>query len=83
MAKKRQGTKATRPRPPKAVLAVLAARIKELRGEKGWSQDTLAFESGIHRTFIAGLEVGRRNPSLATLARLADALNVPVKALFE
>ena len=73
----------TRPRPPKKVARALAIRIKELRDKKGWSQERLAEESEIHRTFIAGIEVGGRNPSLATLARLADALGVKVKDLFE
>jgi transcriptional regulator with XRE-family HTH domain len=35
----------------------------------GWSQDDLALKSGIHRTYVASLETGRRNPSLDGLAR--------------
>jgi len=53
----------------------------DLRKERGWSQDELAHQSGIHRTFIAGVEVGDRNPSLATLARLAEALEVTIPEL--
>jgi transcriptional regulator with XRE-family HTH domain len=80
---KARGKKGPRPRPPKLIAAALARRIKELRAERNLSQDKLAEESGIHRTFIAGLEVGTRNPSLATLARLARALGVPIRELFE
>lgn len=73
----------TRPRPPRKVVRALALRLKQLREERGWSQEKLSEESEIHRTFIAGVEVGKRNPSLATLARLADALGVEIKDLFE
>jgi transcriptional regulator with XRE-family HTH domain len=74
---------ASRPRPPRKIAAALASKLKSLREERGWSQYRLAEESGIHRTFIAGVEVGNRNPSLATLARLAQALEVPIRALFD
>ena len=36
-------------------------RIKELRGKLGISQEELGFRSGVHRTYIASLEVGNRN----------------------
>jgi transcriptional regulator with XRE-family HTH domain len=57
-------------------LAVRAARI-----EHGWSQERLSVESGLDRTYVSGLERGRRNPALQTLARLADALDVPLSEL--
>jgi transcriptional regulator with XRE-family HTH domain len=83
VAKRRTGTPGQKARPPKAIAAALANRIKALRKERGVSQYDLADSSGIHRTFIAGIEVGARNPSLASLAKLADALKVPIKGLFE
>ena len=50
--------------------------IKKFRLKKGWSQEDLAFESDIHRTYISGLERGVRNPTIVVVARLAKALGV-------
>ena len=55
--------------------------LKRIRKEKGWSQEVLAFESGLHRTYISGIERGARNPTVIILARLAETLNVAVSAL--
>jgi transcriptional regulator with XRE-family HTH domain len=51
------------------------ARIS-LRHLKGWSQEALAFEAGLHRTFIAHVERQARNISLDNLERIAIALGV-------
>ncbi len=72
----------TRPRPPQHLAKALGKRIRDLRGQYDWSQERLAEESGLHRTFIAGIEVGLRNPSLASLARIAKALRVEISDLF-
>jgi len=40
-------------------------------------------EAGIHRSYLAGIESGRRNPSLQNIAKIAKALGVPVAALFD
>jgi transcriptional regulator with XRE-family HTH domain len=37
----------------------------------------------MHRTYLGGIEVARRNPSLRNLIRIARALGVPVKTLFD
>jgi len=47
-----------------------------LRGERGWSQEALAFEAGLHRTFIAHVERQARNISLDNLERIAQALGL-------
>ena len=49
-------------------------RIKELRNKLGISQEELAFRSEIHRTYIASLEVGKRNVSIETLEKVVNAL---------
>ncbi|MGA3072641.1 MAG: helix-turn-helix transcriptional regulator [Bryobacteraceae bacterium] len=49
----------------------LAVRIPAIRAARGWSQERLAEESGIHRTYLGGIEAARRNPSLRNLIRLA------------
>lgn len=65
-----------------AVATSLGQRIRELRQEKGWSQEHLASEAGMHRTYMWGIERGVRNPSLRHLTCLADALGVSIAALF-
>ena len=65
------------------IVRELAVRIRQLRHSKGWSQEKLAEEAGMHRTYLGGIEVARRNPSLRNLIRIARALGVPVKALFD
>lgn len=54
----------------------LAANIVALRHEKGWSQEALAFECGLHRTFIAHVERLARNIAVDNIERIATALGV-------
>ncbi len=58
------------------------ARVRVLRTTKGWSQERLAAEAKLDRTYIGGIERGERNPSLVNIHRLAKALNVAVRDLF-
>ena len=55
--------------------------LKRIRKEKGMSQEELAFESGLHRTYISGIERGARNPTVLKLAELAKTLRVSVDQL--
>ncbi len=57
------------------------AQIRAARRRHGMSQDDLAERSGLHRTYIGGIERGERNPSLTNIVRLAGALEVPVADL--
>lgn len=50
--------------------------VQRLRKGRNWSQEDLAFESGLHRTYISGIERGARNPTVLVLKELADALEV-------
>lgn len=47
-----------------------------MRHERGLSQEQLAFEGGLHRTYISLLERGLRSPNLSTVSRLAEVLGV-------
>ena len=52
----------------------LAVNMKRLRKERGWSQEALADEAGLDRTYISGIERVVRNPTLTVLERIATAL---------
>jgi transcriptional regulator with XRE-family HTH domain len=47
-----------------AVAKALGRRVRTLRTAKAWSQERLAEEAGMHRTYMWGIERGTRNPSL-------------------
>ena len=57
--------------------------VRRLREARGWSQEDLAFESGLHRTYISGIERGARNPTVKVLGVVAVALGVPASRLLE
>lgn len=63
--------------------ALLALNLVSLRQEKGLSQEALAMEAGLHRTFVGHVERRSRNISLDNIERLAKALGVPVGRLFQ
>jgi transcriptional regulator with XRE-family HTH domain len=60
---------------------ILATNMKALRAEQKLSQEDLALECELHRTFIAHVERGVRNISLDNIEKIADALGVPVHRL--
>jgi transcriptional regulator with XRE-family HTH domain len=63
--------------------ANLAANLKTLRAARGYAQDALALDSGVHRTMLSKIERCLTNPSLATLVRLANTLDVAVSELLQ
>ncbi len=60
---------------------VLAENVKDARKALGLSQEALALDAGIDRTYISGIERARRNPSLTLIAALADHLETTPAAL--
>lgn len=58
-------------------------KIRDLRKQKGLSQEELAFRSGLHRTYISDIERGSRNVSLKNIEKIAKALGVSSKVLFD
>lgn len=60
---------------------ILAENVKAARKALGLSQEALAFETEIDRTYISGIERGKRNPSLSLIARLAERLGTTPGAL--
>lgn len=57
--------------------------VKRYRREKGWSQEGLAFEAKLHRTYVSGVERGVRNPTVTVLEGIAVALGVPSSKLLD
>jgi len=55
--------------------------VKRIRTENGWSQEEFAFETGLHRTYVSGIERGIRNPTVTIIARMAEALGVEANEL--
>ena len=51
--------------------------IKRIRRELGLSQEEFAFRSGLHRTYISGIERGVRNPTVLVLEEIAEADKIP------
>jgi transcriptional regulator with XRE-family HTH domain len=57
--------------------------VKRFRAERGLSQEGLAFECGLHRTYVSGVERGVRNPTVVVLEKIAKALKVATSLLLE
>ena len=56
-------------------------RLRLLRKEESISQEELAARAGVHRTYVSSVERGERNVSLETIAKLANALGVPLREM--
>ncbi|MBS4698961.1 helix-turn-helix domain-containing protein [Aeromonas media] len=65
-----------------ADLVKFGQRLRELRTAKGLSQETLAFLSGLDRSYVGGVERGQRNVSLVNILKLATALDIEPRELF-
>lgn len=61
----------------------IGLRIKSLREEKELSQKDLAYSSDLDRTYIASVENGKRNISIINIEKIANGLNISVKAFFD
>jgi len=58
-------------------------KVKLLRIEKGWSQEKLALNADLDRTYIPGIEKGERNISITVIEKIAKALKTSIKNLFD
>lgn len=65
------------------LLTTLGRNVARLRARKAWTQERLAEETGLHRTYVGGVERGERNISVRNLARIATALDSTPSALLE
>ena len=64
------------------ILSDFGNRLRKLRIEKGFSQEKFADLTQLDRTYVSGLERGKRNPSYLILLKIAKSLNISVKDLF-
>ena len=64
-----------------AVLAEFGRLVRAKREASGLSQEELAANAGLHRTYVGSVERGERNISLVNIYRLAQALGCPVSEL--
>jgi len=62
-------------------IKVLGERIRQLRIEKGWSQEQLASEANIDRSYVGGVERGERNVTFSMLCRICDSLACKISTL--
>jgi transcriptional regulator with XRE-family HTH domain len=64
------------------VLKLVGARIRALRKERGYSQESLGEKGGFHFSYIGQIERGEKNVSLVNLAKIAESLEVNLIQLF-
>jgi transcriptional regulator with XRE-family HTH domain len=62
--------------------ALVAWNLRRIRVKRGLSQERLAFDSGVDRSYVGGLERREENPTVDVLDRLAKTLTVPVSDFF-
>jgi transcriptional regulator with XRE-family HTH domain len=61
---------------------LVANNVRRLRKARGLSQEQLAFETGLHRTYISGVERAVRNPTIVIIGKIATALGIEPMELF-
>jgi transcriptional regulator with XRE-family HTH domain len=64
------------------ILKRFGSRVRILRKRKGMSQERLALEAGLDRSYVGQVERGECNTSIRNIAKIAKGLRVPVRTLF-
>ena len=72
-----------RPSKTRSLVSRFPAILREARTEKGLSQEALADQAGLHRTYISQIERGVKSPSLRSLEQITDALEIPLWVLLK
>ncbi|CAG9174448.1 MULTISPECIES: helix-turn-helix domain-containing protein [Cupriavidus] len=67
----------------KHTLREFGLHLARLRKRRGWSQETLSLESGLARSYLSGIERGKRNLALLNICMLADTLGVPPSEMLD
>ncbi len=58
-------------------------RIRTLRNQMGLSQEKLALRAGIDRTYLAGVESGKRNATITSIEKIVNALEISLSDFFD
>ena len=64
------------------ILTQFGEQVRKIRLSKGWSQEELAQEANLHRTYIGMIERAEKNITLLSIEKVASALKVEVSSLF-
>lgn len=67
--------------PPKIDLAALGAAVRRLRMDRGFSQERLSLEAGLHRNYVGRVERGELSPTFEPLVAIAAALDIGIDEL--
>lgn len=65
------------------ITELVGSRIRELRLQQKLSQEKLALKAGIDRTYLAGVESGKRNATITSIEKIAIALEIDLKDFFD
>ncbi len=65
------------------ILIKFGERVREIRKEKGLSQEELAYKADLHRTYIGMIERAEKNITLLNIEKIANALEVNISKLFK
>jgi len=65
------------------ILISFGEKVRKFRKEKEMSQEDLSFKANLHRTYIGMIERAEKNITLTNIEKIANALNVEIKQLFE
>jgi len=66
----------------KQILMTIGDNIRHYRTKKGWSQEDLAFECELHRTYIGAVERGERNITVLNLIKIKNELGIRLDELY-
>lgn len=64
------------------ILIKFGERVREIRKEKGLSQEELAHKADLHRTYIGMIERAEKNITLVNIDKIANALEISIKDIF-
>ena len=68
---------------PMEARVLVGWNVRRIRVSKGVSQERLAFDANVDRSYLGGLERGEHNPTVDVLERVAKVLDVPLRDLFQ
>ena len=69
--------------PQPSIKLLFGKALRALREERGYSQEELAERAGLHRNYVGGIERGERNVALENIGKLAKALSIRSRDLFD